>query len=103
VGEAGAKSREKVEHGRDQVAGREYCRKPTELGSALSRRKHNKRGDNITVHCHKNKRNFSSPTEISKLFREHSIINISENYSPLYLLMPLSISNFSASTFRDLC
>jgi hypothetical protein len=39
------------------------------------------------LHCHKSWRNISSPTDISELFHEHSITNVSEKASPLYVLV----------------
>ncbi len=41
----------------------------------------------IYVHCRKSQSISSFPSDISVLFHEHYITNISEKYSPLYVLM----------------
>jgi hypothetical protein len=44
------------------------------------------------------------PSDISVLFHEHYITNISEKYSPLYVLMSFQnyFGFFQTSTFRDI-
>ncbi len=56
------------------------------------------------VHCRKSWRISSSPSDISELFHECEITNISEKFSPLYLLMPFQkyFAFFRAPTFRNI-